>query len=187
MTIKLLNSRTFTDEEQLYILNNYKGKFYNEIVDDLKKEFGKDFTRDQVRYLIRRYGLKLTVSSQFKKGHKVLAVPIGTITRRNNGYYIKISDDKPDKDDNWVTYHRYLWEKEYGEIPEGYSLTFVDGNPYNCNLDNLLMIHDDDVRLRNVIGHYYTGDKELVKAGIYLTGIHRHISTKEKEKQEKHE
>lgn len=176
---KLYSSRTFTDEEQLYILNNYKGKFYKEIVNDLKNKFGKDFTRDQVRHLIRKYGLKLTVSSQFKKGHKELAVPIGTVTRRNNAYYIKVSEDKPNKNDNWVAYHRYLWEQEYGEIPKGYSLTFVDGDFYNYELDNLLMIKEDDVRLRNIIGNYYTGDRELVKAGIYLTEIHRHIYNKE--------
>ncbi len=40
----------------------------------------------------------------------------------------------------WVHLHRYLWEKEYGEIPKGKLITFIDGNPMNCKIENLEMI-----------------------------------------------
>lgn len=33
--------------------------------------------------------------------------------------------------------HRYLWEKAYGEIPEGYEVHHKDHNPFNNELSNL--------------------------------------------------
>lgn len=36
--------------------------------------------------------------------------------------------------------HRYIWEKAYGEIPEGYEIHHKDHNPLNNDLENLEMV-----------------------------------------------
>lgn len=35
------------------------------------------------------------------------------------------------------SYHRKLWEKLYGKIPDGYHIHHKDGNPLNNNIENL--------------------------------------------------
>ena len=41
------------------------------------------------------------------------------------------------------TLHRYLYEKEYGEIPEGYEVHHIDHNTLNNNLSNLIALPMD--------------------------------------------
>lgn len=36
-----------------------------------------------------------------------------------------------------VAYHRLVWERKNGSIPEGYKIYFKDGNGLNCSPDNL--------------------------------------------------
>ena len=36
--------------------------------------------------------------------------------------------------------HRYLWEREYGKIPEGYEIHHKDKNPLNNDLNNLELL-----------------------------------------------
>jgi hypothetical protein len=39
-----------------------------------------------------------------------------------------------------ISYPKYLWEINYGEIPYKHLVSFKDGNPYNIDLDNLYLI-----------------------------------------------
>lgn len=76
----------------------------------------------------------------FKKGHEPAGtLHDGAITKRkdNRGvynYHIRISKGK------WVYLSRYIWEQEFGPIPKGMIITYKDGNPMNCVVDNLEMI-----------------------------------------------
>lgn len=36
------------------------------------------------------------------------------------------------------SYHRYIWENEYGPIPAGFHIHHIDGNPKNNNIKNLI-------------------------------------------------
>ena len=69
--------------------------------------------------------------TMFKKGN----VPsnrriIGSERVGKDGYIlIKVQDGKLKR--NWMPKHRYLYEQEYGKIPEGYKLIFADGNKLN--------------------------------------------------------
>jgi hypothetical protein len=47
-----------------------------------------------------------------------------------------------------VSYHRHLWHDANGELPIGWQLHHIDGNPLNNALDNLLpMAHSEHQRL----------------------------------------
>ncbi len=75
--------------------------------------------------------------TQFPKGHKPHNAKFdGAVSLRSDSsgmqyLWIRISES------NWQEYHRYLWEKHNGEIPEGKIIVFKDGNQMNCSLDNL--------------------------------------------------
>lgn len=40
--------------------------------------------------------------------------------------------------------HRYVWEKEHGNIPPGYDIHHIDGNKKNNDISNLMMISRSD-------------------------------------------
>jgi predicted DNA-binding protein YlxM (UPF0122 family) len=49
---------------------------------------------------------------------------------RNNGYYSLTTDDR-------CLMHRYVYQKEKGEIPDGCDIHHLDENKANNNIDNL--------------------------------------------------
>ena len=54
-----------------------------------------------------------------------------------------------------MSYHKYLWEQEYGPVEDGYEIHHIDENPENNSLENLekvlkikhLKLHSDWIRL----------------------------------------
>jgi hypothetical protein len=36
--------------------------------------------------------------------------------------------------------HQWIWEKKHGEIPDGMTLHFIDGNPKNVKIENLELV-----------------------------------------------
>ena len=88
-------------------------------------------------------GRRNSTKTQFKPGE----VNPNSPTIRQPGYecvrtekgrqYIWI---KPHDGRRMMPKHRYLWELEHGEIPKGFNVQFKDGNPLNCELDNLYLI-----------------------------------------------
>jgi len=86
-------------------------------------------------------GIHLSRETEFKPGH----IPANTkyngcislrIRKRRDGKYYFIRLDKM----IWIPYHRYLWEKYYGPIPEGRIVAFKDRDTLNVCLENLELI-----------------------------------------------
>jgi hypothetical protein len=80
-------------------------------------------------------------STQFKKGtippnHR----PVGSERFTKDGY-IERKTAEPRK---WELLHRVVWREHNGEIPHGYNVQFKDGNPHNCNIENLYLISRRD-------------------------------------------
>lgn len=49
----------------------------------------------------------------------------------------------------WVFWARYIWEKLHGPIPKQHNVIFKDRDPYNLNIENLMMVSDADLSARN--------------------------------------
>lgn len=94
------------------------------------------------------------------KNHK----PVGTISIRGNHkreqHYLYIKLAEPNK---WEFLHRHVWEKANGPIPKGMNLVFKDGNQNNCSLDNLELISNDQLMIRNTIHRYPEELKEAIR------------------------
>ena len=50
---------------------------------------------------------------------------------------------------NWQLLHHYFWIKQHGEVPQGYLVTFINGNTMDCDLNNLKLITQEENMLRN--------------------------------------
>ncbi|MEP0004552.1 MAG: HNH endonuclease signature motif containing protein [Balneola sp.] len=109
--------------------------------------------------------------TQFKKGQKPHNTKFdGAISLRKDSKGMKYLWIRISKA-NWQEYHRYLWEKHNGEIPEGKIIVFKDGNQMNCSIDNLEAItrceHAD--RNRNWERSMETMMEKGNHPGIHLT------------------
>lgn len=97
-----------------------------------------------------------TEATRFKKGNRPHTyVPVGSyrlttartrFDRRNQCDYVvpaywqlKVADTVPARH-GWKFLHRLIWENEYGPIPPGGNVVFVDGDTMNVSIDNLMML-----------------------------------------------
>lgn len=58
------------------------------------------------------------------------------------------------KDNVWELYHRVIWERSNGKIPERHVITFKDGNTENVSIDNLELMSMTENMYRNSVHDY---------------------------------
>lgn len=130
-----------------------------------KRELLNIYRTDAEIFAIRQRNIRIGLSTAYTKdnnaytlGHKPPIADEGTIkTWKHGDYlfkYIKINGD-------YIHYHRYLWEQEYGEIPKGHNVVFKDGDAMNCILENLECISNQELQLRNS-GSIWLSEKFVV-------------------------
>ena len=190
---KLLNK-----EQHDYFSKNQQGKSAQAMADEMNEKFGLSLTNKQIRNYRRNNNLYSGLtgrfekgripfnkgkkfpnrppnSGQFKKGNKPPNyLPVGTINFTTDGYpKEKIAD--PNK---WVLKHRKVWEDNFGPIPEGYSVCFLDGNKSNYDISNLILLSNEELARMNK-NNYFSTDPELTKLGAGITKLSRKIKQQE--------
>jgi predicted DNA-binding protein YlxM (UPF0122 family) len=71
-------------------------------------------------------------------------------TLRNNGYYSLTKDDRQ-------LMHRYVWNKEKGDIPENYDIHHINGLKYDNRIENLECLpKSEHTRLYSPHNNQYT-------------------------------
>lgn len=94
---------------------------------------------------------KKSSASRWKKGQKPPNTARNGEVRWREGvgyHFIRIAENQ------WVLYHRWLWEKHEGPIPEGHNVTFKDGNAKNCVFENLKCLSNTELMELNSIVRY---------------------------------
>lgn len=164
------HSQLFTEEQMAYLLQIIEGRSSSEVADMMNEHFGLQITSTQIRSWKKNHRMSGGYDTRYRKGRipdnkgkswqewmpqesqeksrmtcfkegniPKNRKPIGTVEIRSDGYlWIKTQDGHRNR--NWTEYHRYLWEKEHGPIPKTHKVIFRDGNPLNCQLDNLAMV-----------------------------------------------
>lgn len=155
--------RLTTKEQNDWIREHAKGKTSEEIGEMLKEQFGIELTKEQIKGFRSRNkiisgldgrfkpglipvnkGMKMSpevyakcAPTMFKKGNRVHNHrPVGSERVTVDGYIeVKIAEPR-----TWAPKHRIVWEKANGPIPKSSVVTFLDGNPLNCELSNLVLI-----------------------------------------------
>ena len=81
--------------------------------------------------------------------------------------YIEIKIREPNK---WQLKHRYIYEKHYGKIPEGYNLIFLDGDRKNIDLSNLKLVSKaQDLIMNN--NKLFSTDKDITNTGTIIANV----------------
>lgn len=147
-----------------FIRENCRGTGHQQMADMIAERFGVHMTKGQIKAYYANHKLSSGLTGYFEKGqeafnkgktwdefmspdaqrrcmatsYKKSHVPdshrnVGDTRVNADGYrYIKVGEPN-----HWMAYHKYVYKREKGEIPDGYILTFIDGNPLNCDIDNL--------------------------------------------------
>lgn len=91
-------------------------------------------------------GLLKPNTGSFKKGSRPFNwKPVGYERVDADGYTL-IKTQEPNK---FEFKHRVIWEKVFGEIKDGFVLTFIDGDKSNCCIDNLELLSKNEHCRRN--------------------------------------
>ena len=75
--------------------------------------------------------------------------------------------------------HRKVWEDNFGSIPKGYSIVFLDGDKTNYDISNLACLSKNEIARMNQ-NHLFTSNADLTKSGIGLTKLTNKIREVEK-------
>lgn len=135
----------FTPEEDAWIVENFPKYMYRDLVVMFEQRFGRPVTKQSLK---SRNEYKLHVRSGregWANGDKPYnSVPIGYECIKEGYVYVKVSDTgnqiedfRPKSQVEYIKYH--------GSIPEGYVVTFLDGDNTNFSKDNLVAV---DIRVR---------------------------------------
>jgi len=169
----------FNSEEREFLRNNSQGKLATELTEMFNKEFDRNVLVKQIRIFKKNQKIISGVDCKYKKGElHPLYVPVESerVVRhyKQNEILIKNANCQ------WEQKERYLYKKYIGEIPNGYTIMFLDGNIENYDLNNLVAVPK---KIKNSINitRLRTKSKEMNKASILLFKLKDLIQEKEKE------
>lgn len=139
----------FTREQENFLVENFhKCNGYEELTVLYNKAFGDSRSVSQISDKCAKR-LKLTGmnnKTRYKPGNGKEQCPIGTVRKTTNGAtYIKVLNSKSSyakgyREPWWIPIQKKVYQDEYGEVPNGKMVIFLDGNSENLSIENLYMI-----------------------------------------------
>lgn len=185
-----------------FILDNYKGRYNQELADLFNQKFNTNITSRTIKSYKANNKLNSGLTGKFRKGqtphnkgkkmpkevyekvkHTMFAKgnvppnhrPVGSERISKDGY-IEVKVAEPNK---WRLKQRVVYEEAKGKIPEGCTIIFLDGNKRNFDIDNLRCITRSELLYLNCNG--LNNSNEITETGILMARLDR---TKNKKKQE---
>lgn len=185
-------------EEKQFLINNVKGITLRKLTKLFNEKFNCNVSEKSVANQKIKLNLSSGIKGgQFKKGHipankgkkwddyvskekqknslktcfKKGNIPhnhrkVGEERTTKEGY-IEIKIEEPNK---WQLKHRYIYEKNFGKIPDGYNVIFLDGNKKNLEISNLKLVSKaEDLIMNN--NRLFTKDKELTNTGTIIAKV----------------
>ena len=197
-----MHGMKYTDEMKQFILDNYKGRYNQELADLFNQKFNTNVTSRTIKSYKANNKLNSGLSGKFRKGqtphnkgkkmpkevyekvkHTMFANgnvppnhrPVGSERISKDGY-IEVKVAEPNK---WRLKQRVVYEEAKGKIPEGCTIIFLDGNKRNFDIDNLRCITRSELLYLNCNG--LNNSNEITETGILMARLDR---AKNKKKQE---
>lgn len=197
-----MHGMKYTDEMKQFILDNYKGRYNQELADLFNQKFNTNITSRMIKSYKANNNLNSGLTGKFRKGqtphnkgkkmpkevyekvkHTMFAKgnvppnhrPVGSERISKDGY-IEVKVAEPNK---WRLKQRVVYEEAKGKIPEGCPIIFLDGNKRNLDIDNLRCVTRSELLYLNCNG--LNNSNEITETGILMARLDR---AKNKKKQE---
>lgn len=161
-----LSGEFLTDEQKAFIEEYYP---HHSVVDTTKafnEKFGTNRAKCTMRNYAQKHGLKVDdeVVTQGKRaphesgGSKRAVKEIG-YARPDRGYWLIKTEN------GWKLAHRAAWEKHHGKVSKGHAVIYLDGNPDNYGIDNLMEV---PMSYLGLLDHYRLRSESatITRAGV---------------------
>lgn len=196
----------YTDEMKQFILDNYKGRYNQELADLFNQKFNTNITSRTIKSYKANNKLNSGLTGKFRKGqtphnkgkkmpkevyekvkHTMFAKgnvppnhrPVGSERISKDGY-IEVKVAEPNK---WRLKQRVVYEEAKGKIPEGCPIIFLDGNKRNFDIDNLRCITRSELLYLNCNG--LNNSNEITETGILMARLDSAKNKRKKKLREK--
>ena len=196
----------YTDEMKQFILDNYKGRYNQELVDLFNQKFNTNITSRTIKSYKANNNLNSGLTGKFRKGqtphnkgkkmpkevyekvkHTMFAKgnvppnhrPVGSERISKDGY-IEVKVAEPNK---WRLKQRVVYKEAKGKIPEGCTIIFLDGNKRNFDIDNLRCITRSELLYLNCNG--LNNSNEITETGILMARLDSAKNKRKKKLREK--
>ena len=154
----------FTDEQVDWLIENVPGAAsWSQITAEFNKVFNQNKKSTALKSKIRSIsGLYI---NEGRKGHHIgtpsyTSLPIGSERILKSGYaYVKTNTD------TWEPKQKVIYEAEYGPIPEGSFVIFLNKDPTDFRLENLYLV-DRSLHAHMSRGGWYSTDSDQTFAGL---------------------
>lgn len=163
----------FSEEEKEFVKKYYPDHGPEKTTEMLNEIFNTNRVVNSVKHLANsKLGLKLNnnlrqelIKSRVKNMRTARSRDVGSVRKytKKNGhteYRIKVSDGQ------WKIAGLVIWEKEYGPVPKGYRVIYLNGDSSDFNLDNLYLASDKLAYQVVSNKHYQTKNPEITKSLI---------------------
>lgn len=109
--------------------------------------------------------------TQFKTGNKSWnLLPVGSVVVSCIGYKMRKKQMGGPWNERWELYHRWVWEQHNGPVPDGFLVTFRDGDRMNCDISNLMLVTPQENHMMNT-KRLRSSDPELTDAGLKVAKL----------------
>lgn len=194
--------KLFPDEIADFIKLNAKGLYNKELTELVNTTFKTNYKISQIDSYKSNHHISSGLTGHFEKGHvphskgkkmspeqyeKCKATmfkkgncphnhrEIGSERIGKDGYLqIKVGEPK-----KWKQKHVYLYEQEYGPIPKGYKVIFLDKDIRNLDLKNLALVSPNEL-LRLNQKKRINENPDITKINLTLTKLENKITDKKK-------
>ena len=163
-------SRLFNDAELAWLKRVISKWPMDKTVVRFNRKFNRDLTYEQLRDANHRYRLGRANVKHFHNPPDAPTIerPLWSERWRRLGgdrrelwtIMIKVPGPSPleshrtsgtQQKEHWMPKGRWVWEQANGPIPDGHVVAYVDGDPSNCDLDNLECVLRGAVSIVNMV------------------------------------
>lgn len=179
----------YTKEQKEFLINNNYMKTAKELAEMFNKKFKTNLTPQIIKSFRGRHKLNSGLNGQFKKGHVPFNKGTKGLMKANKtsfkkghipadhkevGYerinvdgYIEIKVKEPNV---FKLKHRFIYEQQHGKIPKGHKVIFADGNKFNLDPNNLILVSCSEELIMNRNKLRYK-EAELTKTGVLIAKV----------------
>ncbi|WP_024292838.1 HNH endonuclease signature motif containing protein [Lacrimispora indolis] len=167
-------ARRYTETEVEFITSFAYGHGYKEIAEAFNERFNPPVDSEQIHYFLVRRKIQTGRKESYLKRiicRPHVSKPLGSEQIRrsssngNKYAYVKVAE--PNK---WRPKHIVEWEKNYGEMPRGKVVIFLDGNTLNSDMENLMLVDRKVNLIMNRKGLRYQ-DADCTRAGACIAEL----------------
>lgn len=107
-------------------------------------------------------------------------VPVGTEVLRDGYMLVKTKDGSYlGQWNRWMFKQRLVWEQHNETIPEGYCVSFLDGDHRNRDISNLFLVSNQE-QFYLTTHRLRSSDAEITRAGVTVARLGCAIKNKRK-------